>query len=146
MKKSIKNTKKNFGPAEIIKIGQRLKSVRKALGWTLEKMHNETGFSLGYISEFELGKTIPASKYLIYLSLAHNVSIDFVLTGRGRMFIEAVDILKSAYDFGKHKDEIDELLGLMALIPNALYSVLAYFTEYKESKEALIKKYRDSPS
>jgi transcriptional regulator with XRE-family HTH domain len=44
-------------------------------------------------------------------------------------------------DFGKHNEEIDELLVFLASVPHAIYAFLAFFAEYKINNKQLIKQY-----
>ncbi|MCX6582810.1 MAG: helix-turn-helix transcriptional regulator [Candidatus Aminicenantes bacterium] len=120
-------------------IGRRLKSIRDALGYTLDRVYKETGISRSYISEFERGRKLATSKYLKFLIDTHNVNLNFVFTGKGEMFISHQDRQPELYDFGKFDEEIKDLLFHITNVPNAMYEVLGHFSEYKMRKADLIK-------
>jgi len=122
-------------------IGRRLKNVRSAVKYTLDKVYDETHISRSYVSEFERGRKLPTSKYLKYLIETHNVNLNFIFTGKGEMFIPHKERRPEIYDFGKFDQEIKDLLFHITHVPNALYEVLAHFSEYKMRKGDLIDQY-----
>lgn len=124
-------------------IGSRLREVREVLGHTLKVMQEMTGSSLSYISDFERGNKFPSSKYLKELALRFNVSTDYIFTGRGEMFIPSEEDKKQEMDFGRYGEDIDELLFYMKQVPNALFAVLHFFSDYKVEHEDFLKKYLD---
>ena len=142
--------KKNFKKIDsaLTEIGARLRQVREELEFTLENMSRAAGISKSYISDFERGKKIPASKYLFRLNRAFNVNLNYVLSGKGPLFFSADSEKNPAYSFGKYEDEIDDLLFHIIHIPNALFAVLQFFSEYKENMadfiDAYLKKHEES--
>lgn len=131
----------NIEPLKLKKIGARLRGLRDELSITLEKMNKLTGISRSYISDFERGKKLPSAKYLFFLIEKFSADINYIFTGQGEMFIRAKDEQKEPYDFGKYEEEIEDLLYHITRIPNALYSVLGHFSDYKVNKEKFIKSY-----
>lgn len=124
-------------------IGGRLREIRELLGHTLKVMQKMTGASLSYISDFERGNKFPSSKYLKELAIRFKVSIDYIFTGRGEMFIPEEEDKKQEMDFGRYGEDIDELLFYMKHVPNALFAVLHFFSDYKVEHEDFLKKYLD---
>lgn len=131
--------KQNFPGEKYQDIGRRLKSIRDAIGYTLDRVYKETGISRSYISEFERGRKLATSKYLKFLIESHNVNLNFVFSGKGEMFISHQERQPELYDFGKFDSEIKDLLFHITHIPNAMYEVLGHFSEYKLRKADLIK-------
>jgi transcriptional regulator with XRE-family HTH domain len=134
---------KNRQDIETIKLqdmGLRLRGLRVALNITLEKMNDLTGISKSYISDFERGRKLPSSKYLFFLIEKFAIDINYIYTGRGEMFLHSREE-KNTYDFGKFDVEINDLLYHIIRVPNALFSVLGFFSDYKINKENFIKKY-----
>jgi transcriptional regulator with XRE-family HTH domain len=129
--------------SELLEIGPRLRQVREQLEFTLEKMSRATGISKSYISDFERGKKIPASKYLFQLNQAFKVNLNYVFNGKDPVFFSADSEKNSAYtySFGKYEDEINDLLFHITHIPNALFAVLQFFSEYKENMADFIDTY-----
>jgi hypothetical protein len=56
------------------------------------------------------------------------------------MFLRSKERAENRYDFGKYEEEINDLLYHITRIPNALYAVLGYFSDYKVTKEKFIKR------
>ncbi len=135
--------KKNFKIfyLKLKNVGQKLRMVRERLGFTLEQMSRETGISKSYISDFERGKKIPASKYLFHLCEIFDVNLNYVFKGKGEPFISADSENIPQYNPGKYKEEINDLLFHITHIPNAMFAVLQFFTEYKENMDDFIKAY-----
>lgn len=131
----------NFFYLKLKDIGQRLRTVRERLGFTLDQMKKETGISKSYISDFERGKKIPASKYLFHISEIFNVNLNYVFKGKGDVFFSADSEKNPLHDFGKYEEEINDLLFHITRIPNALFAVLQFFSEYKENMDDFIKAY-----
>lgn len=136
-------TIENLGPEKekIFAIGARLKSIRESLRLTLEKISQDSGTSRSYISAFERGIKLPTTKYLLYLHQTHRVNIHYTLTGIGEMFITQEDEKTPMFDFGKHEEEIRNLLFHITRVPHAFHTLMAYFEEYKTINRNLIADY-----
>lgn len=118
-------------------IGNRLKSIRERLNWTLTSMSKTTGISPSYLSDFERGFKLPTSKYLRYLHDTHNISLNYIFGSDGRMLRpEPEEGVKP--DFGKYAEEVDELLYYISRVPHALYAILGFFVEYKINNKWVI--------
>jgi Zn-dependent peptidase ImmA (M78 family)/transcriptional regulator with XRE-family HTH domain len=61
-------------------IGSRLKLAREAIGYTLEKVEDETGIGISSVSEFENEKREPKFSQLSLLAELYRKSIEFFLT------------------------------------------------------------------
>lgn len=133
--------RRNIEPLKLKNIGIRLRGLRDALNITLEQMNKLTGISRSYISDFERGRKLPSSKYLFYLIENFSADINYIYTGRGEMFLKSEEEEGKPYDFGKYEEEINDLLYHITRIPNALYAVLGFFSDYKVNKEKFIKNY-----
>ena len=112
-------------------IGERLKEVRKALGYTLGKMKEMCGVAKSTISEIETGLKKPHFLYLYLLSTKFNVNIDWILSGRGPKFSE-FDI---KLDFGQDNEMIKEMLHLIEEVPVVRYELLRYYLQLKDKIE-----------
>lgn len=123
--------------AKYREIGVNLKRIRERLNWTLSIMSGNTGISPSYLSDFERGFKLPTSKYLKYLYETHNIDLNYIFGGVGRMLREGPE-KDVKPDFGKYTEEIDELLYYMSRVPHALYVVLGYFAEYKLKNKQLL--------
>jgi len=66
-------------PAEMIdrRVGEEIKHLRKARGWTLATLSEQTGLSQGYLSQVERGISSPSVKALHNISRALDVTISW---------------------------------------------------------------------
>lgn len=67
-------------------VNSRLREVRDALGLTNAEIARGSGQTRAYISRLVNDQTNVGLDLLMFLSLKHAVSIDWLLTGKGRMF------------------------------------------------------------
>lgn len=96
------------------KIGERLKQVRKALGLMQKDIAGKFGIGRTQMTNIEKGKTIPA--YLLHwLHLEHNVSIDWIFSGTGEMFVKKskyhLDVKRMIDDFEEHPEFMHRILS-----------------------------------
>jgi transcriptional regulator with XRE-family HTH domain len=75
----------------LTKIGERLRGVREALHYTLEKMQEVTGFSKSLISAAEKGMKKPSAIYLFALLDRFGVNLNYVFNGKGAMFMPGAE-------------------------------------------------------
>jgi transcriptional regulator with XRE-family HTH domain len=62
-------------------VGDRVKSMRLARGWTLRELASLSGLSAGYLSQLETGKRRrPSSEAAVALSRAFDVSADSLIS------------------------------------------------------------------
>ncbi len=116
-------------------IGQRLKATRKALDHTLKDMSNMCSVTLSAISEMEKGIKRPHQFYLFLLAKSFNVNINWILTGRGSMFVPSFEI---TYDFGPERERTMEMIYLMEQSELIRYEMLAHFVRFKEMNKEII--------
>lgn len=126
--------------AKLAEMGLRLKAIRTELRMTLADMSKDCGLSRSYISDFERGFRLPTSRYMRYLHDHRSVNLNYIFSGNGWMFRTPPKGVPP--DFGRFQEEVLELLNLMAEIPPALYSVIAFFSEYRLRSKDIIEMYR----
>ena len=71
-------------------ISNRLNEIRKELGYSQQKLSEKALISRSYIARVEQG-LVPSSEFIIKLSNALNISVDWLLTGRGNMYLVDTD-------------------------------------------------------
>jgi phage repressor protein C with HTH and peptisase S24 domain len=70
-------------------IGGRLKSIRKALGLNQEQLATSLGFGQSYISSIERDEKDLSRDIISKLIEVHNIDSNWLLTGKGSMFLDA---------------------------------------------------------
>ncbi len=114
-------------------IGVRMRKIRKALGYTQEHIVSFFDIGRANYSRIEKGEVLPNAGVLNTLRVEFNVSLDWLITGGGKMFISALDSKGKgeSIDFGEYAPEIRELLMYMENVPMVKHAVLGFFLEYK---------------
>lgn len=86
--------------SESFEIGIRLVKFRKSLGLSQVKMAEKTNVNRVYITQIETGKTTPSYNVIFNLITKCNLSIDWLITGKGDMTFEATEsIVNKLLDF-----------------------------------------------
>ena len=62
-------------------VGDRIKERRLSLAWTQEKLASEAKISAGFLSDLESAKRNVSAGYLLEISHALGVTLDFLMTG-----------------------------------------------------------------
>jgi len=62
-------------------VGDRIRQRRLDLGWTQDKLAAEAGISKGFLSDLETDKRNVSAGYLLKISRALGVSLDFLMKG-----------------------------------------------------------------
>ena len=127
--------KKNY-KINLKEIGKRLRSVRNRLDLTIEKMHEITGFSKSLISDAENGSKKPSTIYLFELLHNFDVSIDYIFTGRGKMFLPYKD--ETDDQPVEIKSDYDEMFYLIENVDMVKYAMLSSFLNFRTQNKSCI--------
>src|SRR5258706_2956318 len=65
----------------IMTVGERIKERRLKLGWTQDKLATEAKISTGFLSDLERGERNVSADYLLEISHALGVTLDFLMKG-----------------------------------------------------------------
>ncbi|RDI44053.1 helix-turn-helix domain-containing protein [Falsibacillus pallidus] len=98
-----------------MKLGERLKSLRKSAGLTLAQLKDATGLSVSYLSDLERGRTNPSVKTLNKLASIYKISVSSLTEGvegygvnnDEELIPESLLALKDDTDIGKHITDED---------------------------------------
>ncbi len=124
-------------------IGQRMRKIRKALGYTQEKMVSFFDIGRANYSRVENGEVFPGVKILYTLREKFNVSLDWLITNTGKMFIR--DRERKEYNdkiyFGQYTEEIRELLSYVERVPMVKHAIISCFLEYKIKHQKMIQQF-----
>lgn len=123
-------------------IGTRMRQVRKALGFTQNKIVSYFEIGRANYSRIEKGEIFPGAVILSRISTQFNVSLDWMITGVGDMFVEDPSDLENQdpnfVDIGKYPEETRDLLLYMDRVPMIKHAVLGFFIEYKTRNKKFI--------
>lgn len=126
-------------------IGVRMRQVRKALGFTQEKIVAHFNIGRANYSRIEKGEVFPNPSMLNTLRTEFNVSLDWLITNTGSMFFpEPVNNKSDTIDLETYSAEVRELLQHMQRLPMVKHAVLGFFLEYKiEHKKIIQEAFRE---
>ena len=120
-------------------VGQRVKETRKILHLQQQQMAEAIGISSGHLSEIESGKANPNADFLIKLSNLYNVSVEYIIHGRGEMFYDDGKTKEKSFDFNENLDTIDKLIWLMENSPFFKNTVMGYASKLILNEEDIVK-------
>jgi len=63
------------------KPGERIKALRRSLGWTQDRLSQEAGISKSFLSEIENDKVSVSGEYLLKIANTLNTSLDYLMKG-----------------------------------------------------------------
>lgn len=119
-----------------VEIASRIKQARNEVGMTRKGLAGFLGCSRSQAGHFETGYSVPSIELLLLFSVKYNVSIDWILTGKGKMFASLPV---------EHDDEVRELLESINENLGLKHAILSFFHEVKE-RFRIIKKKKESRS
>ena len=108
--------------------GERVKELRKALNYTLDKFGGKLGVQKSAISKIEKGENNLTDQMLLSMCREFNVSEEWLRTGDGEMFIDVPvedDYFKAATQISKSGDKF------------AMQAIIEYWKLDDMSKEIL---------
>jgi transcriptional regulator with XRE-family HTH domain len=73
------------------KIGKRLRLIREKIGITQAEVGAKLGIQSQHVSKYERGETVPTWENLIKLIELYDVNINWLLTGKGSIFLSPVN-------------------------------------------------------
>lgn len=115
-------------------IGERVKTLRKELGLTLEKFANPIGIHRGSLSAIENDKSGVSGRTLLAICREYGVSEEWLRDGDGEMFVPVTRNEKIARFAGElMKDETPDfrrqLVEILADLNDEQWDALADFAE-----------------
>lgn len=122
-------------------ICQRFKTIREALRLNQKQMAKEMGVSPASISEIEQGNNKPRHDIIYNLTAKYSINIDYLLHGKGEMFIRGVverSIIPEVY--GEHTEFLKEFLRCFKESTLIRYAMIAYIQRYLLENETIIER------
>ena len=71
-------------------IGKRFRLIREKIGITQTHLGEKLGIQFQHVSKYERGETVPTWENLIKLNNLYDVNINWLLTGKGKMFLSPI--------------------------------------------------------
>lgn len=106
------------------KMAKRIREVRKCLNLNQGQLADHLPCSRSNLSQVENGVFFPGVSILDTLIKKFNVSLDWLFTGKGLMFICEKEKGLNLLDFGKDTEEIKEMLEEMKVSPALKHRLL----------------------
>lgn len=121
-----------------ISIEDRLRSARKSLNLTQEELGKTIGLSRANITNLESGKVKFAKLHAIALERVHKISSDWLLTGKGSMFLP-----KPAENLDEQFQELKEELEKISF--DGIINSLSLYSENLSQMIESVKHRRERP-
>lgn len=129
-------------------VGIRMRKIRKALGFTQNKMVSFFDIGRANYSRIEKGEIFPGAAILNTLRMKFEVSLDWLLTGNGQMLLPSTEITnkekQNVINLGDYSDEVKEMLIYMEKVPMVKHAILGTFSEYRVKNKSLIDSMMDA--
>lgn len=122
-------------------IGIRLRTVRKSMGFTQDKMVGFFDCGRANYSRIEKGEVFPNPTMLEVLYHRFNISLHWLICNIGEMKpARPENVQAETGNPGKSSssEEIQELLFYLEKVPMIRHAVLGFFLEYMEENKKLI--------
>jgi transcriptional regulator with XRE-family HTH domain len=96
-------------------VGDRIKKVREAHGWTQDTLATKAGISKSFLSDVERGERDISSAYLLKIANALDASLEYLLRGEAKpLRREDVSIPKELEEAAEQQGwRLDETLSLL---------------------------------
>jgi transcriptional regulator with XRE-family HTH domain len=114
-------------------VGNRMREVRKALGYTQQEIVLNFNIGRADFSRIEKGNVFPNPVVLDTLIKKFDVSSDWLISNKGTMFAnkkQLEDEQEGNAKIGDSDREIHELTDCMKKVPMVKHAVLSFYMEY----------------
>lgn len=128
---------------EMFAIGERIKKVRQRLKLQQREFARSLGMAHSYISKIETGNANPGPSLFLRLSKEFDVSIEYLFSGSGDMFLKQTKISADKLehiDLANDLQSMEDLVWLMEHSPFVKNTVLGFGLKFAAENETLIKK------
>ena len=128
-------------------MNQRIKQLRKTLGFTQQEFAERIGVKRNTIAQYETGRNEPIGSVLNLICKEYNVNPDWLRNGSGEMFIKPATFSLDEYAQTNklNKTEISIIRGFMELNPDTRQAIYNVFSNAFNDEEDDILKYDEIP-
>lgn len=129
-------------------MNERIKQLRKTLGFTQQEFAERIGVKRNTIAQYETGRNEPIGSVLNLICKEYNVNPDWLRNGSGEMFIEPATFSLDEYAQANklNKTEISIIRGFMELNPDTRQAIYNVFSNAFNDEEDDILKYDEIPT
>jgi len=129
-------------------IGKRLRIVRESKGISQVELGNHLGIQFQHVSKYERGESVPTWENLIKLIELLGVNINWLLTGKGKMFLtplgyEEVEDKTMPQKIQDEETEIAEIIEELKKdkeLKKAIYNYIKSIGDVRQATSALKRK------
>ena len=121
-------------------MNERIKQLRKALGYTQQEFADRIGVKRNTIAQYEIGRNEPIGSVVNLICNEYNVNPDWLRDGTGEMFIDPATFSLDEYAQANklNKTEISIIRGFMELDPSTRQAIYNIFSNaFKENNAAI---------
>jgi transcriptional regulator with XRE-family HTH domain len=131
----------SFNNLDKKEVGTRLKLIRRTLGYKQKDFASALTISSASLSDIESGKNVPRHDVIYNLYTKYNVSIYYLLHGKGEMFQvgKIKNIMESGY-YGVHTEFIREFYRYFCGSPLVRYEMMGFLRQFLLEKDKIIEK------
>ncbi len=128
-------------------VGSRLRELRQNLKMTQRQLGEILGINGSAVAKYENGISILNASMLNLLASRFNVSMDYLVCGRGKLFDDDKDKTESSRFYIPSADkELSELFSFVSSISWVRHAVLSYFQKLiRENRELIEKDLKKEP-
>lgn len=129
-------------------MNERIKQLRKTLGFTQQEFAERIGVKRNTIAQYETGRNEPIGSVLNLICKEYNVNPDWLRNGSGEMFIKPATFSLDEYAQTNklNKTEISIIRGFMELNPDTRQAIYNVFSNAFNDEEDDILKYDEIPT
>ena len=113
-------------------IGPRIKRVRQTLDYSQERMATLFGVTRSSYCRYESGKAFPGPSGLGILASSFHVSLDWLVSGVGRMFTNENGRSAGRTTVRELKPDMRDMVCLMHKMPLIRFKILSFYYEFRK--------------
>ncbi len=132
----------------LIELGQRVRKIRRELGFSQQNFAKKLNISGSFLSEIEAGKVKPSYDFIMSISKECRVNLYFLLYGKGNVFLDPFDdSVGNSEDPKGHIENLKHVLWYIERSPMLMYAVMSFATRFiyenKSSIDSEIERYNN---
>jgi transcriptional regulator with XRE-family HTH domain len=124
---------------ELNDLGQRVKKIRRDLGFSQQDFAKKLSLSGSFLSEIEAGKVKPGYDFIMSIAKEFRVNLYFLLFGKGNVFLETFDDSVGSSEGPKgHIDNFKHILWYAERSPMLMHTLVGFAAKYIYENKSFI--------